>query len=236
MKSSYLAIAAFALVTGFSSCSKSDSDSLPTNYKIDGVHDITLQPTVNPTNYMQLNVSYVGKVQERIDLSTEGLPAGCGQEISVTGGYPEFSSLISFTDTSVSPGTYPMKLICVGSKTGRKSYDFNLIVKPEPDYGTQFIGAYPNTNSSCASPTYTATITAGDKVNKIMLNNFDNNGTSVYALVTYYGQTLTIPQQTINGVTYTGSANVYNGPTSFYLYYTKTVSGSTQSCTVWFNK
>lgn len=239
MKKTLLAIAVCALAASFSSCSKSDSnDTLPTNYKIDGVQDVTVQSTVNPTGYMQLTVSYTGKVQERVDLSLEGAPAGCGGEVSVTGGYPTFSSAIVFSDTSATPGTYPMKLICVGSKTGKKSYDFNLIVKPEPDYGSVFLGTYNNTINGCAgtSNVFTTTVTAGDKTNKVILNNIDNHGTSIYAMVTNFGQIFNVPAQTVNGITYSGYGSAFSGQTGFSINYTMMLPSGSQSCSVYFNK
>ncbi|PZF72492.1 hypothetical protein [Taibaiella soli] len=239
MRKSYLAIACIALAANLSSCSKSDStDTLPTNYKIDGVQDVTLQPLINPSGYMQLTVSYVGKTQERVDLSLEGVPSGCGADISVTGGYPTFSSSVMFTDTSANPGTYPIKLVCNGSSTGKKSYNLNLTIKPEPDYGSALLGTYSNTTTSCSTTgnTYIATITASDKVNKILLNNFDNAGTSVYALVTNGGMYFTVPQQTVNGYTYSGSGSIYNGSTTLEFSYTKTSPSSNDNCYVLFTK
>jgi len=232
-------MAVVALAATFSSCSKSDgNDTLPTNYKIDGVQDVSVQPLVSPTGYMQLTVSYTGTVQERVDLSVEGTPAGCGADISVAGGYPTFSSTIVFSDTSATPGTYPIKLVCIGSKTGKKSYNFNLVVKPEPDYGAALLGTYNNTMNGCSGTgvAFTATVTAGDKTNKIMLNNIDNHGTSIYAMVSNFGQSLNVPAQTVNGITYSGYGSVFSGQANIGINYTMVSPSGSQSCSVYFNK
>lgn len=238
MKKSYVALAAFALAAGLSSCSKSDSnDTLPTNYKIDGIHDLTVQPQVSPSGYMNLNISYVGTVQERVELSLEGVPTGCGGVISVTGGYPAFATSVTLNDTSADPGTYPIKLVCQGSKTGKKSYDFNLVVKPEPDYGAAFLGTYPNSSNSCNYGfTYTTTVTASNKVNKINLNNFDNNGGTIYANITYNGQYISIPAQTINGITYSANTYMNNYGTGFSFSYQRTNASGNYSCTAYLGK
>lgn len=237
MNKSYVAIAAFAIAASLASCSKSDNnDSLPTNYKIDGIHDVTVQPLVNPNTYFSVNVSYVGTVQERVSLSLEGVPSGCDGNISVTGGYPTFASAISFSDTSALPGTYPIKLVCEGSKSGKKSYDFNLVIKPEPDFGVVYIGTYPNSSNSCVyNGHYTATVTASDKINKIYLNNFDNSGNTIYALVSA-NQYLTIPTQTVNGITYSGSSYSYYNGSGFSISLTESSTNGNNYCTMNFSK
>lgn len=235
MKQSYRVLTLFLFTAILFSCKKSDSDidALPTNYRIDGVQDITLQPAVSAYGYIPLSVAYVGTVQERVALSLEGVPTGCSANLSVTGGYPAFSSELFFYDTAAAPGTYAIKLVCEGAETGKKSYDFNLIIKPEPDFGTALLGSY-NTSNTCSSngTNYTSTITAGEKVNKIYFNNFDNTGTSIYGTINSTGY-INIPSQTVNGTTYIGTSTTHTS-NGFGFSFTKTVAGSQSYCNAFF--
>lgn len=220
----------------FSACKKSDSDALPTNYRIDGVQDITLplQSSGISTAYMTLTVNATGKIQEHVTLSLEGMPSGCAGEITSPSGFPNFSTYITFRDSAANGGTYPVKLVCDGSVTGKKAYTFNLTLPQLPDCSSFLIHGY-SASSVCGGGVYSEYLTPSGVRNRVLFNNFENSGISLYADVSCQSPgsstSLSMPSQTVNGTTYSG----YGYATSSYVYmsYTKYESGSTTSCTVY---
>ncbi|PZF72491.1 hypothetical protein [Taibaiella soli] len=237
MKKSYCIIVAIATATSFFSCSKSDTgDTLPTNYRIDDIHDIELQPSGTQTSILNLSAVYTGKIQERISLSLEDVPAGVGTDISITGGYPAFNTQIAFTDSSATPGTYPIKLVCEGSQTGKKSYTFNLVAKPEIDYNSVLAGTYTDCSNACTSSGgYTITIRPGDKPNKIYIDNIDNTGRTVFANIINNGQQISIPEQLVNYFIYRGGGVVVNS-SELQLNLSAVYSSETINCVVYISK
>jgi len=221
----------------FSACKKSDSDALPTNYRIDGVQDMTLQQsgTVPITGYMSISVMPTGKIQEHVSLSMEGLPEGCSVMFTSPGGFPMFSSNVIIRDSGATGGTYPVKLVCNGSVTGKKSYTFNLTLPQLPDCTSWLLHNY-SANSGCAGGTYPEFLTAGSTRNRIVFNNFENIGVSLYANVTCQpsgsSSTISMPAQTVGDITYSGSG--YAAPGYFYLSYNRYEPGTgSTSCTLY---
>ena len=221
----------------FSACKKSDSDALPTNYRIDGVQDMTLQlsGSVPITGYMSISVVPTGKIKEHVNLSVEGLPEGCSSFITSPGGFPTFSSNIIIRDSDAVGGTYPVKLVCDGSVTGKKSYTFNLTLPEFPDCASWLVRNY-SANSGCAGGTFPEYVTAGSTHNRIVFNNFENAGISLYANVTCQSSgssaSLVMPSQTVNGITFSGSG--YAAPGYFYLSYNRYEPGvGSTSCTLY---
>jgi hypothetical protein len=221
----------------FSACKKSDSDALPTNYRIDGVQDVNLaqQGTNIPiTGYMSLSIMPTGKIQEHVALSIEGMPDGCSARLTSSSGFPAFSTNIIFTDSNANGGTYPVKLVCDGSVTGKKSYTFNLTLPQLPDCSSWLLGSYTASNS-CTGGSYTEYISAGTSRNKIVFNNFEGLGMPLYGIAscqTSGNTSITIPSQTINGITFSGYG--YASSSYFYISYNRYPPGSgSTSCTLY---
>ncbi|XZF14753.1 hypothetical protein ACTHGU_01310 [Chitinophagaceae bacterium MMS25-I14] len=232
MRKSYLFLAAAALfsTTIISSCSKTDSaDALPTNYRIDGVQDVKITAPYYSA-YEQLSVNYVGKTQEKVTLSLSGAPTGCGMILSATSGYPSFNSTLSINDTAAAPGTYPIKLTCEGSVTGKRSYTFNLTLPDLPQCTDFLLGTHSAYSTCSSSGSYTEYVTASGTRNRVILNNFGGMGIQLALEANCQSSSYTIPQQTINGITYSGYG-YYSSSSYFYVYVTESSPIGTSTCT-----
>jgi hypothetical protein len=221
----------------FAACNKSDIDPLPTNYRIDGVQDIDMAQQgsgIPITGYMSLSLVPTGKIQERVTLSLEGVPDGCSARLTSTSGFPSFSTNIIFVDSSAYGGIYPVKLVCDGSVSGKKSYTFHLKLPQLPDCTSWLLHGYTASNG-CTSGSYTEYITAGTSKNKIIFNNFEGLGISVYGVANCQSSgntSITIPSQTINGISFSGYG--YASASNFYISYNRYAPGSgTTSCTMY---
>lgn len=239
MSKSYWLISALALILGFSSCSKNDDPSVTAKFKVYGVQDLQIQPypgTVTSA-YMQLRIDTLNRTgDERLTMSIIGAPAGCGVTMYPASGYVPFDASVYITDTAATAGTYPMQLVCTGN-SGKKTYNFNLTILPEPDFTTPFIGTF--TGASCGSVNnYSTTITKGAQTNRIVFNNFDNSGGQVYADITSNGYYINIPAQTVNGITYyVNSANVYTSSNTIQFYFYKIgSSGTSNFCNMYLSR
>ena len=196
------------LVMGFASCKKDDDNTIYSpSYHVDGITDLTLvkgSRTGAATPFLSLNVMYENATQERVSLSLENAPQGLYYKIFTTTGIPTFSSAISFADSGVAEGTYPLKLVARGEYSGRKEFRFNMEVTALPDCTADIIGSGYTTNSSCSSSPYMQAILTSGVRNRVFFSNIDNNGFQLYATVDCDAQSLLIPEQVVNGVTYQG--------------------------------
>jgi hypothetical protein len=186
------------LCFAFSACKKSNTNDRPTTYVVNGIHDVEV--SLDESDSWALGVQYVGPVQENVSLSIEGLPAGVIYDISPETGVPSFSTNVSFRDLSAQPGVYACKLVCNGSQTGRRSYDFNITVGEQAICG--LLGTYTRVSSNCDTVTYTeviAAVNADANTNLIKFSNFLNSGYQVTATVNCNTSTITIPNQPLSG-------------------------------------
>jgi hypothetical protein len=89
----------------------------------------------------------------------------------------------------------------------------------------QYYGSY-NTVTSC-STSYTITISSSNKgVTYVEIGNIDKLGNTVFAEFEPSSQsTLVIPQQVVNGMTFSGSITYTSGFSSANITYNKTLSG-----------
>lgn len=208
MKKLFLFLSVLAI--GFSSCTKNDDDTNNPNYHIDGITDlvITKEYTQFPVYpVLNLTVVYENSQQERVKLSLENVPQGLSYRISTSTGIPTFGTNISFVDSGVATGSYPIKLVGYGEVSGRREFYFNMTVKPVPDCAEQLLGNYLS-NSMCDSVTSIQTVSrVQGTTNTILINNVDNVGRSLKATVDCNAKLLVINPQTVGGFTYSGSGD-----------------------------
>jgi len=192
------------------SCTKSDStDShLPTMYRIDGIHDLTFDPNLYiSSDTLNLSVVYVGPLQETVTLSFSDLPAGITVDTThVATGIPSFYTRIILTsDGTAKAGTYQVKLHCNGTQSGAKYYTFNIIIVPAPSCSGALTGSWTNCYNFCAASPYFDSVSAGAINNRIIFNNFNGKGVSLYADIDCKNSVINIPSQSIAGHTYYGT-------------------------------
>jgi hypothetical protein len=105
-------------------------------FVVDGINDILLDHTANfgnTTVTMPLVIQYEDSVQQTVTVSVKGIPATNGgtQDGQLARGVPTFNCSLSFVynDIHLTPlGTYPITVTCVGSISGTKTYNFNLVL------------------------------------------------------------------------------------------------------------
>lgn len=235
-RTSRFLIPALACAVAFASCKKSDNtNALPTTYRIDGVSDFEFNPTPGdtmPSAMTTLNIANLARFQEYVKLSLEGLPTGFTYKFSTAAGYPAFTTQLMVTDTNATAGTYPIKLVCEGENTGKRSYNMNLVVKPYPDPIPSALGVwYAN---ACGGNYYTDTVTKYSEANAIMFKNFYGLNANIYAKIDPKRLTVNIPVQQAGGYTYYGNGNIYSN--HMYIDVTKVQGVDTSTCTVQLSK
>jgi len=233
MKKIYLII---ALTVAIVSCNKTTNNTtvitpLPA-FTVNGITDVTL---TNGTSYyisMPLTVAYDDSTQETVTLSVSGLPAGVTMDSTwVTTGIPTFSTELSLSDTldaGANPGTYPITITATGSNGGKKSFQFNLNVVSPASCTSNVVGVYSICASSCfSSTTYSDNVTADANItNKIWFANVYGIGLKLFGYYNCNTRYITIPAQTVSGVTYYGVGTASVGGSSHYINMSVTSSNS----------
>ncbi len=237
-----------ALVIGFASCKKDENNyygPYTPPYHVEGVHDLTLQKRSNGfpgSAWLNFSVVYENSEQEKITLSLQGLPSGLHYMMDDSSGYPSFSTYASFIDSSAAVGDYTVKLVAKGSVSGKREFPFNVHVLPAPSCNAYIAATGFNSRTSCTTGSFMQNITVvAGSPNEVMFSNFDGSGNQVKAVVDCDNSSssdgyFTIPQQTVNGITYSSTYGRYSinsgGVYSVYVSYTYANNTSTGSCTL----
>ena len=183
-------------------------------YIVSGVHDVSVtNGNIYSNVTMQISVLYNDSDQYAVNLSLSALPTGIAMDTTwSTNGIPSYSTLLTLYDTTAvgaTPGNYPMTLTAT-SIYGKKTYPFNLRVNTQPSCTSIILGTYSYCYG-CTSNYYTDIVTADVSVpNKIWFSNFNNSGQKVYGMVSCSSLSITIPNQTIGGISYHGSGYIYS--------------------------
>jgi hypothetical protein len=216
---------------GYASCKKSYTQAKP-DYVVLGVHTTTLVNTggmigTGNTISLALNVNYVAQsnaAQELVTLSVSGLPAGITMDTTwITTGYPSFATTLTLYDTTAagaSIGSYIVTLTVTGASTGKKTFPFTLKISNAPPCTSTIVGKYYNCYTICTGIPFTDSVYNDPTTpNKVWFANFNNTGSAVYGTLNCSTMQLTIPSQTIGGITYyANNINAYGHYISGYVY------------------
>lgn len=236
MKKSLL-LCGIAAIT-LASCTKNTTNNtiiapLPA-YTVNGIHDITL---VNGSSYgssMPITVQYSDSAQQVVSLALSPLPTGITMDSTwITSGIPTFTTTLNVLDTTLdgaTPGTYPMTLTVTGANAVKRTYPFNIRVVAETPCSEYIVGHYTYCNSGCSMMSYTDSVYADPSVpNRIWITNAGNLGVKLYAKYNCNSQTVTVPTQTVNGVSYRGTGSAYYTLTSHHMTINLTYNNNTCS-------
>lgn len=96
------------------------------------------------------------------------------------------------------------------------------------EVGSTFIGSYSVSQSCSSSPTtsFSITITAGTISDQVIVTNFGNDGNDVIGIAN--GNNLSVPSQTVNGFTYTGTG--FLDGSVLQISYNVSFTGGGESC------
>jgi len=217
-KTNYITVTAGMLflvcAIAYTSCKKSYTQAKP-DYVVLGIHTITLVNTggmigTGNTTSLALNINYVAQsnaAQELVTLSVSGLPAGITMDTTwITTGYPSFATTLTLYDTTAAgatAGTYTVTLTVTGASTGKKTFPFTIKISNPPPCTSTIVGKYLNCYSLCTGLSFTDSVyNDATTPNKIWFVNFNNTGSAAYGLLNCSTMQLTIPSQTIGGITY----------------------------------
>jgi hypothetical protein len=103
----------------------------------------------------------------------------------------------------------------------------------ETKMNAKFVASYNGSDVCSSGPyTYTATIAASSTIaNGLVINNFGGFGSSFTATATVDGSNVTIPSQTVSGLTISGSGTLNSDATNLQLTYTAFDGTDTDNCT-----
>jgi len=206
-----ISLAALTLV----GCTKNNTTNNITTplpaFTVNGIHDVSLENGGSGFVDLPITVTYGDSAQEPVTLAISALPAGINIDTTwITSGTPSFSTDLLIYDTTAAGatiGTYPMTLTATGTKSGVKTYNFNIKVHPQPSCITFLVGVYNNC-SGCLGILYKDSIYADPTVvNKMWFTNFNNSGNKVYGTYDCNTERITVPSQTVGGVTYSGTGS-----------------------------
>jgi hypothetical protein len=240
MKKTFLLLAIASMINA--SCTKkentinSNTTIGPSNpaFIVNGLSGITFINNYQTYTTLHLSVLYQDSVQENVVLSLTGLPSGIGMDDTwQNSGVPSFNTDLTIFDTlgeGAAPGTYTLTLTATTTSGKKKTYPMNLRVFAMP---TTFLGNYNHCRMPCGASNayYSDSLYADAAVrNKIWFNNFGNTGSRAYGTLGFDG-VMTIPAQTIGGISYSGSGTV-NVNTHQLVF---NVHAGTASCSITMN-
>jgi len=200
------------MVIVLASCTKNTNNYYSSGDKpafiVQGLSDITLINNYQTYTTMSLSIAYQDSAQQSVTLSITGLPSGITLDTTwVKEGLPTFNTYLNIFDTTLAgatPGNYKLAFNVTTASGQVRSYPFTLKVLPAP---TAYLGKYTNCTNACAGATYTDSVYADpSNANKIWFTNFANTGSHVYGIISF--SELTIPSQTVGGITYEGNASI----------------------------
>ena len=203
-------------------------------FTVNGIHDISLVNGSSGFFDLPISIQNSDSSQETVSLFLSSLPTGINVDTTwITNGIPSFSTDLDLYDTTsngATVGTYPMTLTATGTKSGAKTYTFNIKVHAKPSCTTFLVGVYNNC-TGCIGTLYRDSVYADPVVvNKIWFTNFNNSGNRVYGIYNCTTEGITVPSQTVSGITYSGSGDGFGN--SFSHTISVEINVGTSSCSL----
>jgi len=122
-----LRLPVFALSIIFFSCNKEEK-APGFQYSVSNIHDITVKKGESVSLHPE--VKHIGGTQKEVSFSVKELPNPVLYHFTKPGGYPPFSTTITFTATThATPGTYPFKIVASVQKEEPKVFDIELKIE-----------------------------------------------------------------------------------------------------------
>lgn len=198
---------------GVYSCSK--DSSTPVTYTVSGLTSVRV--AAGESDLLALTISNTSTYQEQVSLDVEGVPSGVSVSFSNKSGTPPFTTNITFTNTSAAVGTYNCKLVVNGSKTGKRFYEFTLVVASTA--ACNLPGPYVYTQT-CNSGAGTEDLEAFSTNGSVRFTNFGAHGWSVFAYVNCGAGVLEVPLQPVGNATQVSGTGTFNADGTIHINYT----------------
>lgn len=203
------------------------------DYELTGVHDVTLHQ--HDSTEMTVEMKYLSGNKDIVGLSANNLVQGYVLAFSPQLDTPSFFSTLKIKTATIDTGVKTFQILATGSKK-TKAYNINIHViadtlNPALAFAGSLFETGTCTNNSPNNSLVTGYVPVGS-IGKLHLTGLWLGG-NAYEVDLYFNganQSISLPTQVSNGLTFTGSGT-YNGTT---IQLTYTISGPlvNESCTV----
>jgi hypothetical protein len=232
----YLSIISLCLL--FVSCDRGkltnpNNNNGPLDYTLTGVHDVAVYQHDSIAMNVQLN--YISGAKDIVGLTVSNLVPNYTLNFSPQLDTPTYASLLKIMTDGADTGIHSFQVLATGGgKT--KSYNINvLVMKDTLNPAQHFVGNLYETGACTNSNPTNNLVTAyvpTHSAAKLHLTGIWLGG-NTYELDMYFNSffhTVSIPAQSSNGMTFTGSGTYTN--TAIQLAYTVTGNFVSESCNV----
>ena len=214
-----LLLSVFAVFAGLSSCRKEitiTTEPYKPAYRISGLANIVYQLNpfvVRPFNFYEkdLNIFYERGPQKLVSLEITGAPTGMVASLSSVSGYPSYDTKFMLRDTGLVAGTYALNATLKAANETDQEFPFTVTVTGDASCLNFYTQKNYSASRSCDSAgTYNIRIVrAGTGEDTVFIQNFQNTGTNLKAVISCLPAHNFIPAQNIGGTVYSGTGEVY---------------------------
>lgn len=173
---------------------------------VDGLHDTTIERT-GQANYV-INVKKISGVTEKVAFSTYNAPAGMTVSFDTKTAEPSYTTIMHVVTDRTPTGVYPIRVTAASASLGIVEYKFTVTVSPYSNEATGFLGDFNETGNCTTAGGHKTQIEAVTGINnRINIKGFWHGTYSNEVVVDLNPttNTLTVPTQVRNGLTYQGS-------------------------------
>lgn len=203
---------------------KPDSNAMA--YVITGLTDINIGRTDSTT--LALGITLTKGKQEKLTLSTSGLPTGVTGTFANPSGIPSFATTFTLKSNNAAGGTYPFKVIGTSASDSVKTYDLTLKINTPAGCVYELVGNYTSTYTCSSSGTQTSKVDSTGVKDQISITNVPFFPGTILANVNCTNKTLTIPSQVKMQFTISGSGTFTSN--SMNIQYTVDYGSGTENC------
>ncbi|MEZ5016650.1 MAG: hypothetical protein R2800_06330 [Flavipsychrobacter sp.] len=241
MSKRFLLISSLLVFAGTIGCTKKTvnnpvypSDSGAFTYTVEGIKDTTLERVGSAT--MPILVKKLTGGTERVTFSQFDVPDGMDVTMEKSIEEPSFNTFIKITTTRTKVGKYPIRITAASPTTGITEYKMTVTVTDYTNEATGLKGTFEEKGNCSATGHDVNVVIASSQINRIIIRGFwqGTMTNEVYADLDRNNKTLSIPSQTVFGITFTGSGTYTDN--EMVINYTAKGTTVNQTCTSTFTR
>ena len=157
MKKISLLLATLCGIALIHSCSKKP-DSTPAagmSYIINGISDQNVNQYRDTTIYLPLGISFVSGPQERVTITTSGLPSNCSITPANFSGTPSFATICTLKVLPLTSGNIPLNIVGTTASGATKTFTLNLVSAANPNCADMYLDTFYSTDTIYNYPAMT---------------------------------------------------------------------------------
>lgn len=241
MSKNIILVSALLLFVGIVSCTKKTvnnpvypDDAGAFSYTVEGIKDTTLERI--GTVSMQILVKKLTGGTEKVTFSQFDVPDGMEVSMEKAIEEPSFNTFIKITTTRTKVGTYPIRITAASPTTGITEYKMKVTVTDYTNAATGLKGTFEEKGNCSTAGHDVNVVVASSQSDRIIIRGFwkGTMTNEVYADIDRNNKTLTIPSQTVFGITYSGSGTYTDN--EMVINYTAIGTTVNQTCTSTFTR